>query len=300
MKKQMLAFAVSLLLTLPAVALPKTPAQPTDTAAQPTKVAIATDSVTKIALNEDGITIEAPVSANPDQSQIFIDDGEAMVRLNGETVSLSSLVPAPEINGPFEKMPSEAIVSIVALALMIPGAVIVIAVVVLLNFLKRRNRERNEVVMRAIDAGYQLPDAFYTKQPTMVNSGQPSDRTSSLRANPSVFSTGITLLVIGACVMIFFFITGHPAVAFLIGGTPFFIGVAKLIGFYTIPGYGINRNRMVNNNYAPRQNYGYPQEPRQPQQPQQPYGPQQPVQPQTPQQPYNGGSNQCPPPFNPS
>jgi hypothetical protein len=166
----------------------------------------------------------------------------------------------------------------VALVFGIPCIAIVVALRVILTYVLKRNKSRNELINNAIDHDYQLPDSFYLSQKNQVgpNSGVPP-------RDSRKFYSAITFIAFGVGFIVFA-IAVDGAFFYLVGAIPLFIGIGNLIGYFCIP----------NNPEPPRrQPYMY-QQPMSYPQPQQPDPQQQPCQPGQPCQ------QQTPPPYNPS
>lgn len=176
---------------------------------------------------------------------------------------------------------ADHVVPIVGIVFGLPCAAVVCIVWFLTYYFIRRNRDKNALISKAIDNNYTLPDAFFSQpassetaigednQPSAANSTKMFAAQPMGQRDPRRFSTGIMLVCIGVPVFIFFLVNGVTPAAFLCGGILIFIGLAKLLSYYFVPGYSNERFR--------RPNVG----PRPPYQPQPPYG-----QGQTYQHPY--------------
>lgn len=259
MKKQILALSASLLMALPwgmAQGTLSVPQEGDTTAVRIVSDTIAVDAA-GLAETEDNLEIECVATDDGVlENPIYLDGSDhLMVRLAGGDV-----MPLEELlvdNWGFDGGPSWAVVALLAVVIGIPAIAMIIALVLLFNFLRKRNYERNEIIAKAIDHNYELPEAFYTKQPSyeagaaptspgeegkVAYEGTSSPIPPSYRRNPRVFSLAITLIGIGLSVAIFFCVVEAPGAGVLLGGIPFFIGLGKLIGYYKIPGFDMPDN----------------------------------------------------------
>lgn len=213
---------------------------------------------------------------------------------------------------------AEHVVPIVGIVFGLPCAAIVCIVWFLTNYFIRRNRDKNALISKAIDNDYTLPDAFFSQPASSETAIGDESQTSAANStkmfaaqplsqrDPRRFSTGVMLVCIGVPVFIFFLVNGVTPAAFLCGGILIFIGVAKLLSYYFVPGYANERLRRPGAPrppYPPQTPYGQPQPFQQPYQrpygyqPQQGYGASQSNQTATP----SGITDyqQCPPPVPP-
>lgn len=189
-----------------------------------------------------------------------------------------------------------------AICFIVPCITLLIALAIVMIFFIKKNRERNRIIEKAIDANYQLPDSFFTAQrrqgadpyvmsnetfdPSMAPERPQQNPSGWLKLSltdpstrdPKKFSSGVTLIAIGAALLLFFLTNTTFSVAVLAGGIPLFLGIGRLIGYFYIPGYTTsNRDNHMYPPRAPynRQHMNFNDGFRQPQQ-----------------------SNQCPPPIN--
>ena len=213
---------------------------------------------------------------------------------------------------------ADHVVPIVGIVFGLPCAAIVCIVWFLTNYFIRRNRDKNALISKAIDNDYTLPDAFFSQpasseaaigdesQMSAANSTKMFAAQPLSQRDPRRFSTGIMLVCIGVPVFIFFLVNGVTPAAFLCGGILIFIGVAKLLSYYFVPGYSNERLRRPGTQrptYQPQALFGQSQPFQQPYQrpygyqPQQGYGAPQSNPTATP----SGMSEyqQCPPPVPP-
>lgn len=120
------------------------------------------------------------------------------------------------------------VVALVAIVLGVPCVAIVAALIVILTYALKRNKRRNEIIAKAIEYNYQLPDAFYTGQ--RVSSSSPDAPMRDARK----FYSSITFIAIGFSLIIFAITAGEPFFL-LCGGIPLLIGIGRLIGYFYIP-----------------------------------------------------------------
>lgn len=176
----------------------------------------------------------------------------------------------------FDNSENEMLVPVVAICFGIPCFTLIVALVLLLIFFLKKTQARNEIIGKAIDANYPLPEAFFTNPSAsqafynqegdyISDQGQkPSmQHQAKLRRDPKNFSSAISLLAIGLALILFFTMIDRWPIAFLAGGIPFFLGIGKLIGYYYVPGFSADNNRKRGNGYeAPQPPYGnYPNRP---------------------------------------
>ncbi len=172
----------------------------------------------------------------------------------------------------------------------IPCLTITVALVLLLVFLIKKNRTRTEIITRAIENHYELPESFYTGQPSAnclygPATGQGSEASdhqgttlqpvSASMRDPRKFSSAMTTIAVGLALLLFFVINVNSGMGFLIGGIPLFIGVGKLLSYLYVPTVTRNPGPMDprypgNGHYGPQQppyqrdsrSYCGPQQPR--------------------------------------
>lgn len=182
----------------------------------------------------------------------------------------------------------------------IPCLTIAVALVLLLVFLIKKNRTRTEIITRAIENHYELPESFYTGQ-TSANclygpaTGQGSEASdhqgttlqpvSASMRDPRKFSSAMTTIAVGLALLLFFVINVNSGMGFLIGGIPLFIGVGKLLSYLYVPTVTRNPGPM-DPRYPGNGHYG-PQQPPYQRDSRSYYGPQQ----------TRERGDDCPPPF---
>ena len=205
-----------------------------------------------------------------------IDNGSTLiVSLDGDTLLVpadSALRAAPlrvvyvDIHSPeYPNTVSSkglAIVSSVVSVILVVGLILVILIGVFIVVIRRQNG-RNKIISSAIDAGYELPESFYTSKPKVPqinvtqmreSAGSPSDSAPSEETAPAV-ETGISvandivksftssdkikqrrtafiLIGLGVVVFISFASNHNEGVGFFVGGTLFVFGAAKLFTMY--------------------------------------------------------------------
>lgn len=182
----------------------------------------------------------------------------------------------------------------------IPCLTIAVALVLLLVFLIKKNRTRTEIITRAIENHYELPESFYTGQPSAnclygPATGQGSEASdhqgttlqpvSASMRDPRKFSSAMTTIAVGLALLLFFVINVNWGIGFLIGGIPLFIGVGKLLSYLYVPTVTRNPGPM-DPRYLGNGHYG-PQQPPYQRDSRSYYGPQQPRE----------RGDDCPPPF---
>ena len=244
--KRLLPFAASLLLA--ASATVAQPPQPTS--AQSDTISVTTDSL-QIISNDTTVIInpEAETSDNDIDGLFIGDDNRLKLRLdNGDEADIIDLL---DDGLDLASKPAWVIVAILFIVFCVPCVAVLIALGLMFNFLRRRNRERNELISKAIDNNYTLPDAFYGRQSSSYsqtscqpcsategeeNANRPTPPPAPVR-NPKTFSNALTLIVVGLCVFLFFTIVANAGVGFLLGGIPLFLGIGRMIGYYYIPGF---------------------------------------------------------------
>lgn len=186
----------------------------------------------------------------------------------------------------------DSILLILLIVFGIPCLTIIAGLIVVLVYLLKRIRGRNELIGRAIDANYSLPDVFYISSSKNTGSNNPSAPMRDSRR----FYRAIALMSVGISVIVFAATCNIPFF-YMVGGIPFLIGIGQMVGYFTVPTYP----EQYNQPRGYQRPVYYQQPPMQPQQPQQPpMQPQQPAQPQQPQwqqpaqptpPPYNNGNN---------
>lgn len=230
------------------------------------------------------------ISILKDGKTYQIDENSYILK-NGRVYELEDLT--NDITYHVDRLNSDKKAKLIAIAFffVVPCVTILLALAFILTFLLRRTQAKNAIIEHAIDANYQLPDAFYQnqsaasnvsytyanpypEQPTInSNNEASSERFIPRQVNshdPKKFKKAITLIGIGLAIFLCFASANNEACAFLFGGIPFFIGIGNLIGYFYIPGYNNETTPMYPNN-AP-----YQQQQQQQQQP-----------------------SACPPPYNP-
>lgn len=185
-------------------------------------------------------------------------------------------------------------VPIIAICFIVPCLTLIIGLVLLLVFFMKKTTARNSIIEKAIDAGYQLPDSFYSNTTAYTHvAGSTGTNADTLDGQPALapqpaatrdpknFQAAASLLAVGFALFLFFAVNDMWGVACLAGGIPLLLGVGKLIGYLYIPGYTSDKGRHT----QPRQPFNpsgnYPQQP-----------------PFPPQQPQNSYPGAYPPPFN--
>lgn len=255
--KRIVPLAASLLLTTSAlVAQPPQPA-----ATQADTITLTTDSL-QIVSNDTTVIVNPTTEASDnDIDGLFIgDDNRLKLRLdNGDVADIMELL---DDGWDLASKPAWMIVAILLIVFCVPCIAVLIALGLMFSFLRRRNRERNELISKAIDHNYTLPDSFYGRQSTTYtqaasqscnqadgdeNAGHPTPAAPPVR-NPKTFNNALTLIVVGLCLFLFFTIVANAGLGFLIGGIPLFLGIGRMIGYYYIPGFDTSTRKR---NYCP-------------------------------------------------
>lgn len=137
-------------------------------------------------------------------------------------------------------------------AIVVPCAMIAIIVFAVLWFLLMRIKGRNQLIAKAIDNNYQLPDSFYLRTDNRQDAADTAntDAASSRRADPNLpplpnvpprpyntferrqISNSISLVVAGIIVFLFFISFNAVTPGILFGGIPFAIGASRLACYW--------------------------------------------------------------------
>lgn len=147
---------------------------------------------------------------------------------------------------------------VVAMIFGIPCLTIIIGLFIALSYVYKRNRSRNELINKAIEYNYQLPEAFYLGQKN-INSSP----TSSVRDSRK-FYRATTLIAVGLSLSIFA-IWVDAAFFVVAGGIPLLMGIGQLIGYYCVPTSPINPSNPTY--YGSQMGNRYPMPQHQPQEP---------------------------------
>lgn len=225
-------------------------------------------------------------------------DGELVLSYDGNEYVLADLSEDAELSNSLNSLDDfdlnqkvsdnndlEFVAVVLAIIFGFPCATIIIGLFLGLSFVHKRNRERNELINKAIECNYQLPEAFYMVQKNI--NGAP---TSPMRDSRK-FYRATTLMAVGLSLIIFA-IWVDAAFFVVAGGIPLLMGIGQLIGYFCVP--------TLSDNPTNRPYYG-PQ-----------MGNQSPIPPSQPQEPIHQskskqmstnepmGGQQTPPPYNPS
>ncbi len=232
-----------------------------------TKAAQCADSVSSAVV--DSMAPAPSASAKSPQARIVESaDGDSYLLYNGQAYSFSDVANHldyyPEdyaedaVDQKLREIDTWGVLGILAICFGFPALVIVVALILIIGFFTRRNRERNALISQAIDNGYQLPDAFYTNQQNEGSEGS----THIPQRDPRKFSSAMTLIAVGLCLSVFFLVIDAP-VGFIAGGIPLLLGAGKLIGYFYLPEYSANGAGPMgkNNNDARREGPACPPPP---------------------------------------
>ena len=241
----------------------------------------ATDTLNII--TEANETIQAltglmPNIDRPDAEIVTVDDNEYILRKgyayrmeNFDDIIDSVNEARHEF---FDDSEQKMMIPIMAICFGVPCFTLIVVLVLLLMFFMKRTQAKNEIIGKAIDANYQLPDSFFNSQTGSQafdysypadghTPASPSQKDGSrVRRDPKNFSSAITLLAVGFALILFFGAKDMWSVAFLAGGIPFFLGVGKLIGYFYVPGFAAADKKTQSNYPLQQPPYGgYPDQP---------------------------------------
>lgn len=147
------------------------------------------------------------------------------------------------------------VVALIIVIFLIPCLTIGFIVWIIMRFFIKRNRERNSIIEQAINAGYQLPETFYTGQPNNYNiingeiapntpDGAPQQIRQDIKAmqiqpatnrDPGKFSSAATLIAIGAALSLYTIVKVGPDIWLLGGLVMLLLGIGKMIGYFYVP-----------------------------------------------------------------
>lgn len=147
------------------------------------------------------------------------------------------------------------VVALIIVIFLIPCLTIAFIVWIIMRFFIKRNRERNSIIEQAINAGYQLPETFYTGQPNNYNiingemapnapDGAPQQIRQDIKAmqiqpatnrDPGKFSSAATLIAIGAALTLYTVFMHGPDIWLLGGLVMLLLGIGKMIGYFYVP-----------------------------------------------------------------
>lgn len=261
-------------------------------AAPPKVTAVSiTDSVTGDTSTTMTITT-APSPASESARIVIVDDNEYIIE-NGHAYLIDDLMEdlRDEVFSNAAMHHEDRLsVPIVAICFIFPCLTIVVALIVLLIFLLKKNSTRAKIITAAIENDYQLPDSFYvgsSASPTQTPYSATDNATScgnggfsegergqtvlgapTVPANnrdPRSFTSGVTLLGVGLAILLAFCAHDNYGLGWICGGVPMFLGAGRLLGYFYIPGFSARKNR-----YQPQNNYSQPWYPGAPNQPQAP------------------------------
>lgn len=147
------------------------------------------------------------------------------------------------------------VVALIIVIFLIPCLTIGFIVWIIMRFFIKRNRERNSIIEQAINAGYQLPETFYTGQPNNYNiingemapntpDAAPQQIKQDIKAmqiqpatnrDPGKFSSAATLIAIGAALTLYTVFMHGPDIWLLGGLVMLLLGIGKMIGYFYVP-----------------------------------------------------------------
>lgn len=261
----------------------------------------ASDTVTvsqSLEMAEGETTVTPTVSKENGRWILTYDGSEyqitTLINSACEDYSAARRPSGDNVNAVFEpeSEPHSMVPMIVALVFGIPCIGVIAALIVISVVTLRKAHNRQEIINKAIEFNYQLPDAFY-------NPHKSNDLKQGNSRDPRKFSAGMTLAAVGLALVILA-IVKESAFFLICGLVPLFLGIGKLIGYFLLPAQIYPSNHGFPT--GPQTNYP----PQQPYSPQQPFAPQQPYGPRQPGQPWNAncmpgvqeqGNNPTPPPY---
>lgn len=147
-------------------------------------------------------------------------------------------------------------ITMVTIQTIVIVSLVLLATIAVLIFFYRRYKSRNEIIAKAIENNYKLPDVFYsgsteTSFPSNFRINPTDDDTSDVVVNPDStdgeqqpamppvyrnsrnFDKGWRNTAIGVGIIIIFNVWDAPAAAVL-GIVPLFIGAGQLLSYYNI------------------------------------------------------------------
>lgn len=147
------------------------------------------------------------------------------------------------------------VVVLIIVIFLIPCLTIGFIVWIIMRFFIKRNRERNSIIEQAINAGYQLPETFYTGQPNNYNiingemapnapDAAPQQIRQDIKAmqiqpatnrDSGKFSSAVTLIAIGAALSLYTVVKVGPDIWLLGGLVMLLLGIGKMIGYFYVP-----------------------------------------------------------------
>lgn len=147
------------------------------------------------------------------------------------------------------------VVVLIIVIFLIPCLTIAFIVWIIMRFFIKRNRERNSIIEQAINAGYQLPETFYTGQPNNYNiiNGEMAPNTPdaapqqirpdikamqiqpATNRDPGKFSSAATLIAIGSALTLYTVFMHGPDIWLLGGLVMLLLGIGKMIGYFYVP-----------------------------------------------------------------
>ena len=147
------------------------------------------------------------------------------------------------------------VVVLIIVIFLIPCLTIGFIVWIIMRFFIKRNRERNSIIEQAINAGYQLPETFYTGQPNNYNiingemapnapDAAPQQTRQDIKAmqiqpatnrDSGKFSSAVTLIAIGAALSLYTVVKVGPDIWLLGGLVMLLLGIGKMIGYFYVP-----------------------------------------------------------------
>lgn len=225
-------------------------------------------------------------------------DGELVLSYEGNDFVLGDLVDEDVLSGhlssledlDFKQQESDNddlnfVALIFAIVFGFPCLTIIVGLFVILSYVNKRNRSRNELINNAIERNYQLPDSFYLGQKNL--SGAPATPVRDSRK----FYSATALIAVGLSLIIFAILVDGEFFV-LVGGIPLLMGIGQMVGYYCVPTTPINPSHRPYT--GPQMNVSYQMPSDRPQELEN-----QPMPNSAPHSNQNG-DQQTPPPYNPS
>lgn len=207
-------------------------------------VATPTDTVSIVAASDSAAIINFHSDETVENAETEFDEPDESYYSREDT--LDALL---------EENIANNVVVLIIVIFLIPCLTIAFIVWIIMRFFIKRNRERNSIIEQAINAGYQLPETFYTGQPNNYNiiNGEMAPNTPdaapqqirpdikamqiqpATNRDPGKFSSAATLIAIGAALTLYTVFMHGPDIWLLGGLVMLLLGIGKMIGYFYVP-----------------------------------------------------------------
>lgn len=207
-------------------------------------VATPTDTVSIVATSDSAAIINFHSDETVENAETEFDEPDESYYSREDT--LDALL---------EENIANNVVVLIIVIFLIPCLTIAFIVWIIMRFFIKRNRERNSIIEQAINAGYQLPETFYTGQPNNYNiiNGEMAPNTPdaapqqirpdikamqiqpATNRDPGKFSSAATLIAIGAALTLYTVFMHGPDIWLLGGLVMLLLGIGKMIGYFYVP-----------------------------------------------------------------